>query len=166
MPDTLKITLAQMNQSVGDLAGNATGMLAARDRAAAAGADLIAFPELQLIGYPPEDLVLKPSLVERAAAELQRMAEQTAHKGPAMLVGSVFVQDGALHNGVALLAVLLVLVTLVLYWPVTGFDFINYDDPVFVTANTHVQGGLNWEGVKWAFSPKEVDNPPLTWLPG
>jgi len=63
-----------------------------------------------------------------------------------------------------LLAVLLVLVTLVLYWPVTGFDFINYDDPVFVTANTHVQGGLNWEGVKWAFSPKEVDNPPLTWL--
>ncbi|HWU04411.1 MAG TPA: NAD+ synthase [Novosphingobium sp.] len=103
MPDTLKITLAQMNQSVGDLPGNAAAMLAARARGAEAGADLIAFPELQLIGYPPEDLVLKPSLIERAAAELQKLAEATAQAGPAMLVGSVFVQDGALHNGVALL---------------------------------------------------------------
>lgn len=103
MPDTLKITLAQLNQSVGDLAGNAAAMLAARERAARAGADLIAFPELQLIGYPPEDLILKPALIERAAAELERLADATADGGPAMLVGSVFVQDGALHNGVALL---------------------------------------------------------------
>jgi NAD+ synthase len=103
MPDTLKITLAQLNQSVGDLAGNAAAMLAARERAARVGSDLIAFPELQLIGYPPEDLILKPALIERAAAELERLADATADGGPAMLVGSVFVQDGALHNGVALL---------------------------------------------------------------
>ena len=106
MPDTLKITLAQMNQSVGDLAGNAAAMLAARERAAKApggASDLIVFPELNLIGYPPEDLILKPALVERAAAELQKLAQATASGGPAMLVGSVFVQDGALHNGVALL---------------------------------------------------------------
>ncbi len=101
MVDTLRITLAQVNQSVGDLAGNAAAMLAARQKAK--GSDLIVFPELQLIGYPPEDLILKPALVERAAAELQRLAEATASEGPAMLVGSVFVQDGALHNGVALL---------------------------------------------------------------
>ena len=101
MPDTLKITLAQMNQSVGDLAANAAAMLAARDRAK--GSDLIAFPELQLIGYPPEDLILKPALIERAAAELDKLAQATAGDGPAMLVGSVFVRDGALHNGVALL---------------------------------------------------------------
>ncbi|MCP5403328.1 MAG: NAD+ synthase [Novosphingobium sp.] len=101
MADTLKITLAQLNQSVGDLAGNAAAMLAARDRAK--GSDLIVFPELSLIGYPPEDLVLKPSLIERAAAELDRLAAATASAGPAMLVGSVFVRDGALHNGVALL---------------------------------------------------------------
>ena len=101
MADTLKITFAQLNQSVGDLAGNAAAMLAARERARES--DLIVFPELQLIGYPPEDLVLKPSLIERAAIELDMLAEATAGGGPAMLVGSVFVRDGALHNGVALL---------------------------------------------------------------
>ncbi len=103
MPDTLTITLAQLNQSVGDLAANAAAMLAARARAAAAGADLIVFPEMQLIGYPAEDLVVKPALIERAAAELDAMAAVTADGGPAMLVGSVFVRDGNLHNGVALL---------------------------------------------------------------
>ncbi len=101
MPDTLTITLAQLNQSVGDLSGNAAVMLSARERALAS--DLIVFPELQLIGYPPEDLILKPALIERAAAELEKLALATASPGPAMLVGSVFVQDGALHNGVALL---------------------------------------------------------------
>ena len=103
MADTLKITLAQTNQVVGDLPGNAARMIEVRKRAAAAGSDLVVFPELQLIGYPPEDLVLKPALIERAAAELDRLAAATGDGGPAMLVGSVFVQDGALHNGVALL---------------------------------------------------------------
>ena len=101
MVDTLSITLAQLNQSVGDIAGNAAAMLAARGRVP--GSDLIVFPEMQLIGYPAEDLVLKPVLVERAAAELETMAKATAGGGPAMLVGSIFVIDGALHNGVALL---------------------------------------------------------------
>ena len=101
MADTLTITLAQLNQSVGDITGNADAMLAARARAS--GADLIVFPEMQLVGYPPEDLILKPALIERAAVALEKMAAVTADGGPAMLVGSVFVQDGALHNGVALL---------------------------------------------------------------
>ncbi len=101
MPDTLKITLAQLNQSVGDIAGNARRMLEARDRAK--DSDLIVFPELQLIGYPPEDLILKPALIERAAAELEALAKKTTGDGPAMLVGSVFVLNGALYNGVALL---------------------------------------------------------------
>lgn len=101
MADKLTITLAQLNQTVGDLPGNAAAMLAVRDQAR--HADLIVFPELQLIGYPPEDLVLKPALVHRAAEELDKLAKATADGGPAMLVGSVFVRDGALHNGVALL---------------------------------------------------------------
>ena len=101
MADTLTITLAQLNQKVGDLAANAASMLAVRSQAE--GSDLIVFPEMQLIGYPPEDLIQKPALIERAAIALEALAAATADGGPAMLVGSVFVRDGALHNGVALL---------------------------------------------------------------
>ncbi len=101
MADTLSITLAQLNQRVGDIGGNASAMLEVRSRAGAA--DLVVFPEMQLIGYPPEDLILKPALVERAQAELECMALVTGDGGPAMLVGSAFVRDGALHNGVAML---------------------------------------------------------------
>ena len=101
MPDTLSITLAQLNQTVGDIAGNARRMLEVR--AQAGKTDLVVFPEMQLIGYPAEDLILKPALIERAAAELDEMAAVTADGGPAMLVGSAFVRDGALHNGVAML---------------------------------------------------------------
>jgi NAD+ synthase len=101
MPDTLSITLAQLNQRVGDIAGNAQTMLEVRK--GAGKTDLVVFPEMQLIGYPPEDLVQNPALIQRAQAELDKLARATGDDGPAMLVGSVFVRDGALHNGVALL---------------------------------------------------------------
>jgi NAD+ synthase len=101
IPPRLKIVLAQLSQSVGDLAANAAKMLAVR--ADHMGADLIVFPELQLIGYPPEDLVLKPIVAERAEAELAKLAAATADRGPAMLVGSVRREAGALYNILALL---------------------------------------------------------------
>ena len=101
MADRLKIAAAQLNPSMGDLAGNATAML--RARAAASGADLIVTPELSIIGYPPEDLVLKPALHAAAMAQLTRMAEATADGGPAMLVGTSWADDRGLHNGFALL---------------------------------------------------------------
>ena len=53
------------------------------------------------------------------------------------------------------LATLLALVTTALYWPATSHDFVNYDDPDFLTANLHVQGGLSWAGLKWAFCNTE-----------
>ena len=101
MADMLKIAAAQLNPSMGDLAGNATAML--RARAAAPGADLIVTPELSIIGYPPEDLVLKPALHAAAMVQLTRMAEATADGGPAMLVGTSWATDRGLHNGFALL---------------------------------------------------------------
>ena len=101
MTERLQIAFAQLNQTMGDLRGNADAMLAARARQPEA--DLIVTCELSLIGYPPEDLVLKPSLVRAADAELQRMAEATADGGPAMLVGSVLLEDGKLYNAMALL---------------------------------------------------------------
>ena len=100
MTDRLTIALAQLPQAMGDLAANADAMLAAR---AASHADLILFPELQLIGYPPEDLVLKPALAERAQAELARLASATAGGGPAMLVGTIARRGGRLYNVMALL---------------------------------------------------------------
>lgn len=100
MTDRLTISLAQLPQTMGDLRGNADAMLVARD---ACTSDLIVFPELQLIGYPPEDLVLKPALIERAEVELARLAAATAELGPAMLVGTIVREDGRLYNAVALL---------------------------------------------------------------
>ena len=101
MTEKLTIAIAQITQSVGDLAGNADAMLLWREKAM--GADLIVYPELQLIGYPPEDLVLKPALIERAGHELLRLAKATAAGGPAMLVGTVVAAQGVLFNVVALL---------------------------------------------------------------
>ncbi|MPT48694.1 MAG: NAD+ synthase [Sphingobium sp.] len=98
---SLTIALAQITQSVGDLRGNADQMLHWRSQAPEA--DLILFPELQLIGYPPEDLVLKPALAERAGDELLRLAAATKDGGPAMLVGTVIANRGILFNAVALL---------------------------------------------------------------
>ncbi|PZQ23347.1 MAG: NAD+ synthase [Sphingopyxis macrogoltabida] len=98
----LTIVLSQMTQRVGDLAANADAMRRVRERHS--DADLILYPELQLIGYPPEDLVLKPALADRAAAMLAELAVQTGDGGPAMLVGSVERDAaGKLYNIVALL---------------------------------------------------------------
>jgi NAD+ synthase len=101
MTTALTIAIAQTTQSVGDLSANADAMLAWRDQAREA--DLIVFPELQLIGYPPEDLVLKPAFVERAGEELLRLAQATSDGGPAMLVGTVIAAQGVLFNVLALL---------------------------------------------------------------
>ncbi|MCY2924826.1 MAG: tetratricopeptide repeat protein [Planctomycetota bacterium] len=55
--------------------------------------------------------------------------------------------------------------TLAVFWPVTGHDFVNYDDTVYVTANPHVTGGLSWQSIRWAFSNLEAGFwHPLTWL--
>jgi NAD+ synthase len=101
MTDTLTIALYQSNASVGDLRANADAMIAAR--AAAGAVDLLVTPELSLIGYPPEDLVLKPAAVTACAAELDRLAAATGDGGPGMLVGLPWVQDGRLFNAMALL---------------------------------------------------------------
>lgn len=59
----------------------------------------------------------------------------------------------------------LALITLWLYWPVAHFDFLNFDDPLYVSKNAHVKDGLTWEGIKWAFSTFHSSNwHPLTWL--
>ncbi|MCH8616820.1 NAD+ synthase [Sphingomonas sp. SM33] len=96
MTDRLVIALAQMNQRVGDLACNAAAILEMREKAA--GADLLMVPELQLTGYPPEDLVLKPEFVRRTMEAAERLIDATATPGPALLFGSIHNEDGLNYN--------------------------------------------------------------------
>ena len=65
----------------------------------------------------------------------------------------------------AVLCLLLVAVTLIVYWPVTRCDFVNYDDPDYFSSNSHVQAGLTSDNVAWAFGTGRASNwHPLTWL--
>ena len=86
-PTSLRIALAQMNQRIGDLSGNAAAILTVRAAAGAQGAELVLTPELQLTGYPVEDLVLKPEFVRRTLEATERLVDATADGGPALLFG-------------------------------------------------------------------------------
>jgi NAD+ synthetase len=83
----MKIALAQINTTVGDLAGNEKRILEAYRRATAAGPDIVVFPELATTGYPPRDLLLRPGFVRENLAVLDRLAAASGVAG--MVVGYV-----------------------------------------------------------------------------
>ncbi|MFY9949295.1 MAG: NAD+ synthase [Candidatus Sulfotelmatobacter sp.] len=83
----MKIALGQINPTVGDFSGNAEKMIEFSRRAQAAGAGLILFPELSVCGYPPRDLVERPSFVARNRETAERIAEAT--RGIAVICGLV-----------------------------------------------------------------------------
>ena len=103
MTDRLKIALAQLDPTVGDVAGNIARAREARARASALGADLVLFSELFVAGYPPEDLVLKPSFQAACMAAVADLARDTADGGPAILIGSPWRDATGLHNAHLLL---------------------------------------------------------------
>ncbi len=102
--DRLAIAVAQLNPIVGDVAGNLERARAARAEAARGRADIVAFSELFVAGYPPEDLVLKPAFQGACRAAVEALARDTADGGPAVLMGTPWVEDGKLYNAYALLA--------------------------------------------------------------
>src|SRR5690349_4607559 len=104
-PITLSIAVSQLNPTVGDISGNLRLVRRARDEAQAQGADLVVFPELVLVGYPPEDLVLRPALVKAARAAFDELERDSAVAGtPAMVVTLPWQENGVLYNAAALVA--------------------------------------------------------------
>src|SRR6266702_2252619 len=102
--DRLAIAVAQLNPTVGDISGNLECARKARMQAARDGADVIAFSELFIAGYPPEDLVLRPAFQAACRSAIEALARDTADTGPAVLIGTPWVEDGKLFNAYALLA--------------------------------------------------------------
>jgi NAD+ synthase len=101
--DKLAIAVAQLNPIVGDVSGNLDRARKARAQAAGDRADVVAFPELFIAGYPPEDLVLKPAFQAACRAAVETLARETRDGGPAVLIGTPWVEDGKLYNAYALL---------------------------------------------------------------
>jgi NAD+ synthase len=101
MTTRLAIGIAQLNAAVGDLAANTDAIL--RVRAETPGTDIIVTPELSVIGYPPEDLVLKPALVAAAMARVEQLAAATADGGAGLIVGATLAENGKLYNAAFLL---------------------------------------------------------------
>ncbi len=98
----IRIALAQINPTVGDLRGNADRVVAWIDKAGRRAADLVVFPELCVTGYPPEDLLLKPRFVADNIAALRRIAG--AARGTAAVVGFVDKRAERIFNAAALVA--------------------------------------------------------------
>ncbi|HEX6794530.1 MAG TPA: NAD+ synthase [Casimicrobiaceae bacterium] len=95
----MRIALAQLDQRLGDLRGNAQSLLGAIRTAARSGASLVVTPELSLCGYPPEDLLLRPAFLDACASELAALAGEV--RGVVATVGFPERHEGARHNAVA-----------------------------------------------------------------
>lgn len=97
MADRFRLTLAQLNATVGDLAGNAAKALAAWEEGRAAGADMVALPEMFLTGYQTQDLVLKPAFVADAMAAMEELATRITD-GPALGIGGPWWDESGHYN--------------------------------------------------------------------
>jgi NAD+ synthase len=102
-PDVLRIAVAQLNPTVGDIAGNLARAREARADAARHGADLVFFTELFISGYPPEDLVMKPAFLLACEKAVQELAADTADGGPGVVMGVPLARGDQRHNSVMLL---------------------------------------------------------------
>jgi len=100
---TMRIALAQINTTVGDLDGNVDKNIAFVERGKEVRADLVLFPELAVTGYPPEDLLLKPSFLAASRASIERIAEActglTAVVGYVDVAGDVCNAAAVIHDG-------------------------------------------------------------------
>ena len=97
MAERFRITLGQLNPTVGDLAGNAAQAAAAWAEGRDAGADLVALPEMFIAGYNAQDLVMKPAFQREVMTHIETLAVACAD-GPALAIGAPIVDEGKLYN--------------------------------------------------------------------
>ncbi|TWH01281.1 NAD+ synthase [Mesorhizobium sp. J18] len=102
-PDILRIAIAQINPTVGDVAGNLAKAREARADASRQGADLVLFTELFIAGYPPEDLVMKPAFVAACERAVRELAADTSDGGPGIIVGTPLTRESGTHNSIMVL---------------------------------------------------------------
>ena len=102
-PDILRIAVAQLNPTVGDIAGNLALAREARADAARHGADLVFFTELFIAGYPPEDLVMKPAFLAACEKAVDDLAGDTADGGPGVVMGVPLARGDLRHNSIMVL---------------------------------------------------------------
>ncbi len=102
-PVTLRLSLCQINATVGDIAGNAERIHEGLRSARAAGAEVALFGELALTGYPPEDLLLREHFLTDARAALEDLAREVTAAGPVAIVGFPELADGHVYNAAAVL---------------------------------------------------------------
>ena len=103
MTASLRIAVAQVNPTVGDVDGNAAAIRRHWREAADKGADLAVFPELCLSGYPPEDLVQKPFFLDAVHAEIDRFVELSRTVSAGLLFGTPWADDGRVYNAAVLI---------------------------------------------------------------
>jgi len=103
MSDEFKISLAQLNATVGDISGNTQKVMKAWEMARDQRSDLIAFPELFITGYNPQDLILKTAFQKAATSSIDQIAKACA-QGPAIAIGGPFYDDDKLYNSYYILA--------------------------------------------------------------
>lgn len=103
MSDQFKITMAQLNATVGDLKGNADKVMKAWEKARDEQSNIIAFPELFITGYNPQDLILKPAFQKASTETIQKIAEACS-QGPAIAVGGPFCDEKNLYNAYYILS--------------------------------------------------------------
>ncbi len=96
----IRVGIAQINSTVGDLTGNTKKIIECIDQAKSLGVDLLTFPELAITGYPPEDLLLKPQFIKQNRKSLDNIIEQCSDI--AVVVGFVD-SDGDIYNAAAVL---------------------------------------------------------------
>ncbi len=97
MTDTFRMSIAQLNPTVGDIEGNAAKAVEAWKQAKEAGSEMVALPEMFIAGYSAQDLVMKPAFHRACMARIEQLAQECAD-GPILAIGGPYAEEGRLYN--------------------------------------------------------------------